>query len=441
MKTQYPSFKANLCAICKAKTNVFFAALFLISLSTTSYAQELVFKNPVLVSGSIATNDAVFRFPTVTDNVDALVTMNGRSDEFVSLVDIDLANLGHDNAFQPQVSYNNGTTPDGNSNWWMEFKISFVQTNTNIETTVNSFNVTALDVDGNNDKINEHVTFYGLKSFTYEQSTVLQDSSILQSPGGEIIGKKFIGPVTNFLNIDTTATSVMVTCKYENTSSLIIRAGGSSTGASGASDRMNSFWFKSFNYQIPTLTALPIILSSFTVSAKNDKAMLDWVTSYEKNSSHFVIEKSTDGINYTDIAMIFTEGNSSTNQHYQYADKISSTTQGIIYYRLRMVDKDAKFTYSPVKALRFGISNQITTISVYPNPAVNELRITIPSQWQNSTVSYQLFNMNGQIVKQLNNSQPSQTELMNMSDVKPGSYVLRVSNGAEIATQKIIKAN
>ena len=100
-----------------------FKATFLLGLtcfiSKTASAQELVFRNPALVSGTGGANNAVYRFSSVTSGVDALVKINGRSNNLVSLVAIDLSSSGFDKAFQPQVTYNNNTTPNGVSDWWM----------------------------------------------------------------------------------------------------------------------------------------------------------------------------------------------------------------------------------------------------------------------------------------------------------------------------------
>src|SRR5689334_23274441 len=96
------------------------AAALLISLA--GFSQELIFKNPTLASaaGTDGQDNAIYRFKNVTTNVDALVTINGRSSSQVKLVSIDLPGQGWDKAFQPQVTYGDGKTPNGITEWWME---------------------------------------------------------------------------------------------------------------------------------------------------------------------------------------------------------------------------------------------------------------------------------------------------------------------------------
>ncbi|MEI2822737.1 MAG: hypothetical protein V9F02_04835 [Chitinophagaceae bacterium] len=105
--------------------------LFFMTNSYSSYAQEeLIFQNSVLSSGTAGANNAVYKFPLVNDTTDALVKIVGRSSNLVTLYKLDISNEGFNKAFQPQVSYNNGSTNTA-ANWWMEFEISFVKKNTN----------------------------------------------------------------------------------------------------------------------------------------------------------------------------------------------------------------------------------------------------------------------------------------------------------------------
>lgn len=404
--------------------------------------QGLVFKNPELMNGTAGANNAVYRFPLVTANVDALVTINGRSNSMVKLLNIDMSHVGHDKAFQPQVTYNNGTTPGGTSDWWMEFQVSFVRANTTTPMPVDSFNITALDIDGNGDRLNEWVCFYDLKSSTFELNTLLSGSTLLDYVLGLLqpVGKKFAGPVRNFVDVDTSATSVMTTLTYDHKTQFRMRVGGHSVGTQGASDRMYSFWFKSFNYQAPVNSTLPVKLSAFNARKNDTKVALSWTTSMEKNVSHFTIQRSVNGTDYSDIGMLFTEGDSEIARNYQFGDDIKHITKGVLYYRLKMVDLDGRFEYSPVRVIRIDSKNETATVVAYPNPVTDNLRITLPAAWQNNKVTIEVVNTNGQMVKRIINNSSSQTETVNMRDVTVGLYIVRVSNGSETAVQRIVKS-
>jgi hypothetical protein len=71
---------------------------------------------------------------------------------------------------------------------------------------------------------------------------------------------------------------------------------------------------------------------------------------------------------------------------------------------------------------------------------VSELRITIPNEWQDQKVAYDMFNTSGKLVKRVVNARASQTETIYMNDIDAGVYVIRLSAGAETASHQIVKS-
>jgi Secretion system C-terminal sorting domain len=445
MKLLYPSpkvnslFSSSLVRI--AAAILFLVAAFSVAAKAQSTPTELVFKNSVLESGIAGADGAIYRFPAVRTNVDALIKINGRSSALVSLVTIDLTNTGHVKAFQPQVTYNDNTSPAGTTDWWMEFQISFVEAGTSKLIAVKNFDVTGLDIDGNGDKISEYVCFYHLKSYTLEQNSSLSVSNVMENVYGSMTntGKLFLGPVTNHVDIDTSATDVMTTNNYQDINSFRLRTGARSTGVSGAADRMYSFWFKGFSFQDPVTGTLPVTLIDWTATYANNNIALKWATTVERNASHFIIERSFDGIEYTDAAMIFAVGNSDITNNYSYNDKVPGNN-GVIYYRLKIVDMDGKARTSAIRMVRIGKTNEVVKVIAYPNPVINDLRITIPQNWQDKQVSYQVMNTSGQVIKSTTVAHASQTEIVSMTQVPAGIYIVKVTNGNETGTQTIVKS-
>lgn len=443
MKQQFYPMQTGKSVACVIKVALCFTLLNVFFFSPKANAQGLVFKNSFLQSGVAGQDAAVYRFPSVTTNVDALIKINGRSSSLVNLESIDLANTGFDKSFQPQVSYNYGTTPSGTSDWWMEFTITFVNATTGIPVNVNTFNVTGLDIDGNGDKINEWVCFYNHTSYTLENNSELQYGSVWEMVNSvsTLVGTKFNGPVRNYVDIDTSATTVMTTTSYQSLNGMRIRTGGHSTGQNSASARMYSFWFKSFSYQTPVQSGLPVILKSFTAKLENKKPVISWISYKEENLSHYVLERSSDGSNYNEAALIFSNGTTNNESNYQFADNaVSANSKGIVYYRLRMVDIDGKYKYSETRLVRMGEAGKTIAIQAYPNPAVNELRITVPASWQDKKVQYDIYTVSGQNMKRVSRSNAGQTEVMNISQLPAGSYIIRVSAESETATQQFVKS-
>jgi Secretion system C-terminal sorting domain len=439
MKSLYPTQVMH--AFRNAVTKLAITAVVLTA-AATSNAQnkELVFDHHTLVSGTDGADGATYRFTNVTTNIDALVTINKRSAALVQMVHLDTTSIGHDKALQPQITYNGNTTPAGVSDWWMEFQISFVNSNSSTAVPVTNFDLTALDIDGNGDKINESVSIFGLKNYKLEKTTALAVSDIweLVNNASKKTGLVFTGPVTNYTNIDTSATSVMVTNNFVNTNSFRVRFGGHSTGVSGAADRLYSLYFKSFSYSTPVQITLPLTLVDWTAVLNDNNVKLSWATTTQLNTSHFVIERSADGKEFKDIAMIFAEGNSSVRVPYAYTDKLPSFSAGVLYYRLRCVDLDGRSTYSAVKVVKVGKQTESMKLTVFPNPAINNMQVAIPAEWQNKKVVFDLYASNGNLIKRITTDQSSQVLTVQLSDVPAGVYVMKASCDNSVAFQQII---
>jgi hypothetical protein len=108
-----------------------------------------------------------------------------------------------------------------------------------------------------------------------------------------------------------------------------------------------------------TLSALPVVLSGFNAVVNENKVILHWKSEKEINFSHYEIERSTDGHSYEKIASI--EPSVLSNE-YTYTDAFPNN---INYYRLKMVDMDDTYEYSPVVSAR--VNNIADKIRVNPN--------------------------------------------------------------------------
>jgi hypothetical protein len=93
----------------------------------------------------------------------------------------------------------------------------------------------------------------------------------------------------------------------------------------------------------------PVKLASFTAvvnNTNNTKVDLKWSTETETNLNYIMVEKSTDGVNFKDAALVFTYGNTTAKSDYSFADNISKIKSGAVYYRLRSVAVDGTSQYS-----------------------------------------------------------------------------------------------
>lgn len=126
---------------------------------------------------------------------------------------------------------------------------------------------------------------------------------------------------------------------------------------------------------------------------KDQKALLQWATSFEQHTSHFDIEQSVDGQQYRKIGTVAAAGNSNVIRIYQFTDDKAGT--GWNYYRIRQVDLDGKSDYSRVITLLN--KTNLKTPLLYPNPASQQVYIELPASGNWESVS--IYNSNGQLEK------------------------------------------
>ncbi|HET6243431.1 MAG: T9SS type A sorting domain-containing protein [Bacteroidetes bacterium] len=111
---------------------------------------------------------------------------------------------------------------------------------------------------------------------------------------------------------------------------------------------------------------LPIELLSFEAFSHDNSIVLKWVTASETNNDFFTIEKTTDGIEFTEVHKLKAAGNS--RQIISYSQNDLHPFPGLSYYRLKQTDYDGKFSFSDLVAVNFD-KKEMASFSVFPNPA------------------------------------------------------------------------
>jgi hypothetical protein len=191
-------------------------------------------------------------------------------------------------------------------------------------------------------------------------------------------------------------------------------------------------------------TPLPVELVSFIAKKKdNNDVIVEWKTAFEQNTSHFEIEVAKGNIDYQSgrfvkIGEIVSPGNSNSERTYSFADTEVGKT-GVRYYRLKIVDRDNTFVYSPARPVVF---NDDIQWQVYPNPS-NGAYNFIYQLDQSQTVSIKIYDVNGKLVKQtslIGNGFVQKTQIdLRSAKFAPGVYLLYAEAGEEQLSIKLIK--
>lgn len=184
---------------------------------------------------------------------------------------------------------------------------------------------------------------------------------------------------------------------------------------------------------------LPVVLTSFTANAHGADAVLKWQTSSETNNSHFEIERSIDGQSFEYLGKVKGQGNSNRLHNYSYKDGNASELGQLVYYRLRQVDFDGKYSYSETRMLNFEKQVLENGISIYPNPVSNKLFI------ESNTTPYALveiaiYDLSGKLMLSLNGSSANEVLVLEeVNKLEKGIYILQVKANGQSTSMRLVK--
>lgn len=187
---------------------------------------------------------------------------------------------------------------------------------------------------------------------------------------------------------------------------------------------------------------LPVKLNSLRATKSGLDGVLNWSTASERNSSVFIVERSFNRSNFTAVGRVAAAGNSSTTHRYDFIDaQVGRTAKNqTVFYRLKMVDLDGKFEYSPVVSVSFS-ERPTTGIVAYPNPFSSEVSINITAEVSSTAVVTVVDIMGrkvGEFTQQVSEGDNMISTSM-LSNLNNGVYFVKVVVDGKEAVTKLIK--
>jgi len=186
---------------------------------------------------------------------------------------------------------------------------------------------------------------------------------------------------------------------------------------------------------------LPVELLTFTGQPLDASILLSWATAAEINNKGFELQRATSPPEYKSISWTEGHGNSSKINDYEYEDRDVDT--GIrYYYRLKQVDFNSDYKYSPVITAIIQAKNNFSW-NVQPNPFAGKTSITY-SITRPAIVMVEVLNSTGQVISTLAKGwQQAGSYQLYFSATRlgypAGVYTLRMVVGEEIHTTKLVE--
>ena len=193
--------------------------------------------------------------------------------------------------------------------------------------------------------------------------------------------------------------------------------------------------FDIFVMKLSQFAALPVIWLNFNGIPLNNETYLSWSTATEINNKGFEVQKSMNGQTFTGIGFVTGAGNSSLINNYSYTD--TKVLSGSNYYRLKQIDLDGRFSYSPVIKLDYSKFEW----AVMGNPVNSNSWVQLQLD-KTANVSLQIIAINGEIIKTINKgiiSAGTYSILLNLPEISTNMYIVRLIVNGEAFSKKIIK--
>lgn len=174
--------------------------------------------------------------------------------------------------------------------------------------------------------------------------------------------------------------------------------------------------------------ALPVEMIGFTADMCDFGSIcLNWATGTEINNDYFLLQRTTDIMNWENIGRIDGAGNSSDILEYEFVDDFDG--YGLVYYRIVQYDFDGQFDISEVNSVQLPM-RPLSSLKIFPNPFADQAKVEIQHQ---SPLSLDVYDIHGQRVTSMVrlDAESDYVARMQTKSLPIGHYFIRVGNDVE----------
>lgn len=187
-----------------------------------------------------------------------------------------------------------------------------------------------------------------------------------------------------------------------------------------------------------TTTVIPVELSAFAAHASGSEVVLNWSTASEINNSGFMVERKAAGSEFTTVTFIEGKGNTAELSRYTYTDK--NVAPGAYTYRLKQVDFDGTFSYSPEVEVNVEVPGVFELSQNYPNPfnPATTIKFALP---KDANVVLAVYNLLGEKVATIVNGSlkaGNHSYSFDASALSSGLYIYKIEAGDFTSTKKMM---
>jgi Secretion system C-terminal sorting domain len=182
--------------------------------------------------------------------------------------------------------------------------------------------------------------------------------------------------------------------------------------------------------------SLPLDLLTFQAESTGKTALLKWQTASERDFEGFNIERSAEGKTFEKVGFVKSAG--TAKGAYSFTDEVPLS--GVNYYRLKMMNTDGSFTYSPTRSVVLA-EGKTTNVSVVPNPAKEQVYVKLNVQ-EAKTITLVLVDITGKTLMTERKTLGSGFNELSLSlnNYPQGLYFLKIVDAQTTETHRLVIA-
>lgn len=187
---------------------------------------------------------------------------------------------------------------------------------------------------------------------------------------------------------------------------------------------------------------LPGEFLGFSAVKSNNETgyLLNWQVENELPGRKYVIQKSKDGKNFEQIAVLNGNSGNGSGQVYKYTGSRNEKTESKLLFRILQMEPGGEVKYSTIKGISWGKDDD-SGLQVYPNPAVTDFTINLsaykPRDW-----NIEIFTPDGKLLQQQKISTTNGYRRLQLNNtIQRGMYILKatsVSGGTSVSTKLFV---
>ena len=179
----------------------------------------------------------------------------------------------------------------------------------------------------------------------------------------------------------------------------------------------------------------PVKLVSFNAAKNGNDVAVKWKTANELNTKEFQVEWSADGRNFSPIGTVNAVGNSDVPRNYAFTHR--QVAAGNNFYRLKILDANGSFAYSPIVKLNFTGRG---SIKIYPSITHGELHVELNATKQEAT-TVMVLDLAGRLLS--SRKMPVLAGYnridLTVNNLPAGEYILKLVNNSDNIITRFVK--